>query len=117
LVKINVNNERVLIEIEGTQSFLALKNRIEIPILEIESVSTENVEPPWIAGRLGTHMPPWFWAGTFWTLDRKKRFYYVRNKDKCITLNLKDQNYDQVIIEVEDKDAIAKEIELVLNDN
>jgi hypothetical protein len=111
---VNVNNDSVLIEIEGTQRFLALKNQIEIPISKIESVSTEDVDPPWIAGRIGTHMPPWFWAGTFWTLDRKKRFYYVRNKDKCITLNLKDQNYYQVIIEVEDKEAIANEIKQVL---
>jgi hypothetical protein len=112
---VNVNIKRVLIEIEGTQRFLALKNRIELPLSKIQGVSTENVDPPWIAGRLGTHMPPWFWAGTFWTLDRKKRFYYVRNKDKCITLNLNDHDYDQVIIEVEDKEAIANEIEQVLN--
>jgi hypothetical protein len=115
LVKVNVNKERVLVEIEGTQRFLALKNQIEIPISKIENVSTEDVEPPWIAGRIGTHMPPWFWAGTFWTLDRKKRFYYVRNKERCITLNLKDQDYDQVIIEVEDKEDIAKAIQQFLN--
>jgi len=114
LVKVNINEERVLVEIEGTQRFLALKNQIKIPISKIESVSTENVDPPWIAGRLGTHMPPWFWAGTFWTLERKKRFYYVRNKDKCVTLNLKDQDYDQVIIEVDDKESIANEIKKVL---
>ena len=114
MVKVDIDKEKVLIEIEGAQRFLALKNKIEILTSKIEGVSTEDVDPPWIAGRIGTHMPPWFWAGTFWTLDRKKRFYYVRNKDKCITLNLKDQDYDQVIIEVDDKEAIADEIKKVL---
>jgi hypothetical protein len=80
----------------------------------MESVSTEKVKMPWLAFRVGTHLPKFFMAGTFWTKE-DKIFCYVRDASKCVTLKLRDQSYDQVIIQVDDKEKIAQEIKRIKN--
>ena len=112
MVKIEINERKVTFMFEGSQKFLALKKSLSIPIKKIESVSTEDVNPPWLAGRIGTHLPPLFWAGTFWT-RKGKIFYYVRDKSKCITINLQNHDYSKVVIEVDDKHGVSKEIKQI----
>lgn len=79
----------------------------------IDNVSTETVKPLWLAVKIGTHMPPIFWAGTFWTREGKT-FYYVGNRSKCITLKLKDHEYSKVVLEVDDKEGIAYNLRKLL---
>lgn len=96
-------------KLEGAQKFLASKSSVRIPLKKIAGVSTEAVKPLWLAGKVGTHMPPIFWAGTFWTMAGKT-FYYVRDRSKCITLRLKDHEYIKVVMEVEDKESVAQDL-------
>jgi hypothetical protein len=62
---------------------------------------------------MGTHVPRGFMAGTFWT-RKGKAFYYVRDFSKCITLHLKNHEYSKVVIEVDDKEAVTKELKNAL---
>lgn len=52
-------------------------------------------------------------AGTFWT-RKGKAFYYVGDFSKCITLHPKDHEYSKVVVEVDDKEAVAKELKKAL---
>lgn len=106
MIKVELGKEYVAFKLEGAQKFLALKSLVRIPLENIDIISTETVKPLWLAGRLGTHMPPIFWAGTFWTREGKT-FYYVRNRSKCITLKLRDHEYSKVVMEVDDKENVA----------
>ncbi|MFB0568646.1 MAG: hypothetical protein ACETV0_03400 [Nitrososphaeria archaeon] len=106
MVEVKLGKEYVTFKLEGAQKFLALKNRVRIPLKNIDSVSTETVKPLWFAGKIGSHMPPIFWAGTFWTREGKA-FYYVRNRSKCITLKLRNHEYSKAVVEVDDKESIA----------
>ena len=113
MVEIEIGQDSVIFRFEGAQKYLALKRSLRIPLKNIESVSTETVNPPWLAGRIGTHLPPVFWAGTFWT-RKGKIFYYVRDRSKCITLKLRDHDYSKVVVEVEDKESTAKELSKIV---
>jgi len=113
MVKIKLGKEYVTFELEGAQKFLALKSLVQIPLKNIDIISTETVKPLWLAGRLGTHMPPIFWAGTFWTREGKT-FYYVRDRSKCITLKLRDHEYSKVVMEVDDKENVANNLRKLL---
>ena len=106
MVKVTIGKEYVAFELEGAQKFLALKRLVRIPVKNIDSISTETVKPLWLAGRLGTHVPPIFWAGTFWTREGKT-FYYVRDRSSCITLKLRDHEYSKVVMEVDDKENLS----------
>jgi hypothetical protein len=108
MVKIAVGKQ-VVITLDAKEKFLALKRTISIPKENVVSVSTEKVKPSWFSIKAGTHIPKGFMAGTFWT-RKGKSFYYVRDFAKCVTLNLQDHEYSKVVIEVDDNEAVAKEL-------
>ena len=110
MVKIAVDRNDVLITLDTKEKLLAVRRKISIPKKNIVSVSTEKAKPSWLSFKMGTHVPRGFMAGTFWT-RKGKAFYYVRDFTKCVTLHLKDHEYSKVVIEVEDKEAVAKELE------
>ena len=113
MVEISVGKSAVTLKLDGAEKFFALKRKITIPLENISKVSTEQVKPLWFPEmRLGSHLPGVFMAGTFWL--RKgggKTFYYAKNFSNCITLTLKNHEYNKVIIEVDkDKEALASRI-------
>lgn len=112
MVKI-VIGRRVVITLDTKEKFLALKRTISIPKENITSVSTEKARPAWLSIKRGTHIPKGFMAGTFWT-RKGKAFYYVKDFTECVTLNLQDHEYSKVVIEVDDKEAVANELKRAL---
>jgi hypothetical protein len=108
MVKIAVGRH-VVITLDTKEKLMALERTISIPKENIVSVSTERAKPSWLSIKMGTHVPRWFMAGTFWT-RKGKAFYYVRDFTKCVTLNLQDHEYSKVVIEVDDKEAVAREL-------
>ena len=74
------------------------------------------MKPVWLPkGRLGTHVPGVFMAGTFWLRKEGKTFYYVRDFSNCITLTLKNHEYSKVIVQVgKDKEALASRIRVAI---
>lgn len=113
MVKIGVGNDKVIITLDAKEKLLAIRRKITIPKKNITSISTERAKPSWLAFKMGTHVPRGFMAGTFWT-RKGKAFYYVNDFSKCITLNLKDYEYSKVVIQVDDKEAVAKELKKML---
>jgi hypothetical protein len=101
---------------ERRQRLLALKNTVKIPLININEVSIDTASAPWIAGKVGSHVPPFFWAGTFWTTTGKK-FYYIRDRSKCLTLKLENHEYSEVIIEVDDKKTTAETIRKMIKNS
>jgi hypothetical protein len=113
MVRIGVGKDDVIITLDAKEKFLAMKRRVAIPKEGIVSVSTERAKPSWISFKMGTHFPRGFMAGTFWT-RKGKSFYYVRDFAQCVTLHLKNHEYSRVVIEVDDKEQVAKELKEAL---
>ena len=109
MVTIAAGKDEVVITLDGGEKFLALKRKISIPVTNITSVSTERAKPSWLSVKMGTHIPRGFMAGTFW-MRGGKAFYYVKDFSKCITINLKGQEYSKVVVEVGDKEAVAAKL-------
>jgi hypothetical protein len=112
MVRIAVGKQ-VVITLDTKEKLMALKRTISIPKENIVSVSTERAKPSWLSIKMRTHIPRGFMAGTFWT-RKGKAFYYVRDFAKCVTLNLQDHEYSKVVIEVDDKEAVARELKQAL---
>ena len=113
MVDISVAKDSIVIKLDTKEKFLAFKRMIVIPKKNIASVSTEIVKSPWLAPKVGTHVPKKFMAGTFW-IGKGKSFYYVRDFSKCITIRLVGHDYSNVIVETEDKIETAKRLEKAL---
>ena len=88
MVKVELKKD--LVSFQHQNGFL--KFELRIPLENIDSVSTETVEPLWFGTR------------------EDKIFYNVRNGTKCIILNLKNHEYSKVVVEVDDKESIAKSL-------
>jgi hypothetical protein len=109
MVKVSIGKDEVTFSLDAKEQFLALKNKVSIPLDNITNVSTERVKPKWLSIKMGTHFPKGFMAGTFW--ERKgKAFYYVKDFSKCISLKLQKNDYYMAVFEVEDKQSVADKI-------
>jgi hypothetical protein len=109
MVKVSIGKDEVTFFLDAKGQFLALKNKVSIPLDNITNVSTQRVKPKWLSIKIGTHIPKGFMAGTFW--ERKgKAFYYVKDFSKCISLELRNNDYYKAVFEVEDKQSVADEI-------
>lgn len=58
---------------------------------------------------IGARIPTVIKDGRFLTSEGMM-FFEMHNPDKCITVVLNHDKYKQIVFEVEDKEAVAKEI-------
>jgi hypothetical protein len=109
MVAISKSENNFIFEVKGLHKLWALKNKITVSVDNIVSVH-QNVDPLsiWQGLRFpGTHIPYVFAAGTFYRCG-KKVFMDVFRKSKCIIVELKDSNYNQLIINVENPEEAMK---------
>jgi hypothetical protein len=106
MVTIERHEDIFIFSVKGLHKLWAFKNELAIPSKNI-SRAHRNFEGQgfWKGWRMpGTHIPYLITAGTFY-LDGDKIFWDVMNKDKAIIVDLVDEEYKQLIIEVDDVDA------------
>jgi len=112
MVKIDVQNGKLELTLEGLDKLWAMKSRLEIPVANVSAVRAD----PTIAkekGRTGikltgARLGERLIAGSF-RQDGKTVFWDVHDPAKAIVLDLHDEHYAQLIVEVEDPaQAVAK---------
>jgi hypothetical protein len=109
MVSVSVEDDRVRFEVQGWDKLWAFKSQLEIPLSHIESVRVDP-EPArgwWHGLRIpGTQIPGVITAGTFYQSDGAV-FYDVHDPDMTIVLELNDERYQRLVIEVEDPEGVA----------
>ena len=78
-----------------------LKSRLEIPLEHISGVRSATEERVRGIRLPGTYVPGLVTAGTFYQAG-KKVFWDVHNFDKAIAIDLRDESYTSLSIEVSD---------------
>jgi len=108
MITITKQDNNFIFEVRGMHKLWAFKNQITIPAENITKVH-QNLDSikGWKGWRSpGTSVASLLTAGTFIKED-KKIFWDVSNMENCIIVELKDEEYNQLIIEVENpKEAI-----------
>ena len=61
----------------------------------------------------GTNLPGIITAGTFY-LDGKRVFWDIRHLEKTIVIDLHDEQYNELVVEVNDPDAAVQLIQNAL---
>lgn len=95
--------------VEGLHKLWALKSQLTIPVESvIRAYQNQEELSGWKGWRMpGTHVPGLITAGTFY-FHGDKIFWDVMNKENAIIIELEDEKYQKLIVEVENpKDAIA----------
>jgi hypothetical protein len=103
---IEIKGDLLLVHIQGSDRLWALKSRMELPLTNVIGATSATAEArEWLHGlRLGgTHVPGVVSAGRFYS-DGKWAFWDVHDPDKAIAIELRDERYSQLVIEVDDPD-------------
>ena len=103
MITITKQENNFVFTVNGMHKLWAFKSQLTIPAENILSVDTnlESVKG-WKGSRMpGTYIPSVLTAGTFYK-EGNKIFWDAANMQKCIIVHLKDEEYQQLIIEVQD---------------
>jgi hypothetical protein len=113
VVDLSIAEGRLTLHIRGTDKLWAFKSSLEIPLLHIAGVRAdpEAARGWWHGIRMpGTNVPGVITAGTFYQ-DGKRVFWDVHDPGKTIVIDLHDDRYNQLIVEVADPEGAVRLIQ------
>lgn len=112
MVTISIESDRIHFDVQSLDKFWALRSHLDIPIAHVTSVRADP-EPArgwWHGFKLfGANLPGVLTAGTFYEHGGVV-FYDVHDPDNTIVLELAHEQYERLIVEVEDPAAAVKAI-------
>jgi hypothetical protein len=110
MVDLSVADGRLILHVRGADKLWAFKSSLEIPLQHVAGIRADStIAHGWWHGiRMpGTNIPGVLTAGTFYQ-DGKRVFWDVHNPDNTIVIELRDERYSELIVEVEDPNFAVK---------
>jgi hypothetical protein len=107
MANVTIEDGQLRVELEGMHKVWALKNTISVPVSHIVSASAGPIaeaDSPTGIRAPGTHIPGVFAAGT-WHHKGEKVFWDVRDPSNVVVIELRDESYSRLILEVDDPRA------------
>ncbi len=99
---LKLEGDRLQIQLSPWEKLWALQFNysFDIPLSHIEQISTQKPDATGIEYRLpGTHVPGLIKAGTYHR-DGDREFWYVTSDRHILTLDLKDEYYQRIVLTV-----------------
>jgi len=113
MVDLAVGEGKLTLRVHGADKLWAFKSTLEIPLVHIAGVRAdpEIARGLWHGVRMpGTNIPGVITAGTFYQ-DGKRIFWDVHNPANTVVITLRDERYDELVVEVSDPPAALKMIQ------
>ncbi|MGB8888019.1 MAG: hypothetical protein WCC87_14910 [Candidatus Korobacteraceae bacterium] len=107
MTDLSISEGKLLLHVHGADKLWALKSSLEIPLQHVAGIRAdpEAARGWWHGLKLpGTNVPGVITAGTFYQ-DGKRVFWDVHDPEKTIVIDLHDERYNQLIVEVADPGA------------
>lgn len=107
MVDLTVVGDKLMVNVQGADKVWALKSSLEIPLEHVTGIrlDPEIAKGYWHGWRLpGTNLPGVITAGTYYQ-DGQKVFWDVHHADRALVIDLRDESYDRLVVEVEDPQA------------
>ncbi|MFC0598336.1 hypothetical protein [Streptomyces palmae] len=117
MAHVSIDNGNLIVEIEGLDKLWALKSRLTIPLAHVRGATADPgiaKEPKGLRSP-GTHVPGIVTAGTF-HVDGERVFWDVRDPAKAVVIQLADERYARLVIQVLDPRATVALVEDALPD-
>ena len=113
---LSIAEGKLTLHVRGADKLWALKSSLEIPLIHIAAVRADpEAARGWYHGiRMpGTNVPGVITAGTFYQ-DGKRVFWDVHHPEKTIVIDLHDERYNELVVEVDDPQAAIRLIQSTL---
>ena len=112
MATISINTSELTVHVQGLDKLWALKSQLTIPLAHVRGATAD---PGMVAEGKGwrgpgAHLPGVITAGTFHH-DGQRVFWDVHNSAKAIVIELDDDTYQRLVIEVPDPRATVDAIE------
>ena len=109
MITISKQDNNFVFQVNGMHKLWAFKSQLTIPADNIMDAHQDlDSIKGWKGWKMpGTSIPSIITAGTFYK-DGDKIFWDVSNMENCIIVNLKDEDYKQLVIEVDDPEKVIK---------
>ncbi|GAA2641619.1 hypothetical protein [Paractinoplanes durhamensis] len=112
MAQINIDGDHLIVEMEGWDKLWALKSRLEIPLSNVRGATADPGiarEPKGLRAP-GAYLPGVITAGTF-HIDGERVFWDVHDPTKAVVIQLADERYTRLIIEVPDPRETVDRVE------
>ncbi len=110
MTTVSTSDGRLVIEVQGLDKLWALKSRLEIPLEHISDVRSAVEQRVRGIRAPGTYIPGVITAGTFHQVG-KRVFWDVHHPERAIAIDLHDERYTTLIVEVANPEATICEIQ------
>jgi hypothetical protein len=113
---VSVSDGNLVVEVEGWDKLWSLKSRLVIPIVHVTGIYADaSIAEGWWKGLrvAGTNVPGVIAAGTFYHHGNWV-FWDVHKPENTVVLDLRDERYEKLIIEVADPAETVTRIEAAL---
>lgn len=116
MVDLTISDGKLKLHVKGVDVLWALKSTLEIPLAHVAGVRCDpDVARGWFHGirAPGTQLPGVITAGTFYQHGNRV-FWDVHHPDNTIVIDLRDERYQQLIVEVADPGEAVQRIKAAL---
>lgn len=109
MARVTVDGESLEVTIEGLDKLLTFHSHLRVPLDRVAGVAMETDVLAEHAGLKapGARIPGVIRAGTFYK-DGARVFWDVHHGDRAVVIDLVDQSYDRLVVEVDDPDATVR---------
>jgi hypothetical protein len=112
MARVSIDGDQLVVDVEGMDKLWALKSRLMIPLANLRGATAD---PGVVRDRKGirapgTHFPGVIVAGTFYD-DGERVFWDVHDAAKAVVIQLDDERYARLVVEVEDPESVVDLIE------
>jgi hypothetical protein len=116
MVDLSVQEGKLMLHVLGADKLWALKSSLEIPLEHITGIRADpEIARGWLHGiRMpGTQIPGVVTAGTFYQ-HGQRIFWDVHHPEKTVVIELHDERYNELIVEVENPQVAVEQISAFL---
>ena len=115
--RVRVENNQLIITVQGARKLFSLKSEVAIGLDNVTGVKRglEWKELPGLltSVRIGARIPGFYFGGRFYQ-EGNKAFYDVKKAENAVIIDIKDEDFDTVVIGVDDCEATVALIEQAL---
>jgi hypothetical protein len=113
VVDLTIAEDKLVLHVRGVDQLWALRSSLEIPLRHVAGIRADpEIARGWWHGiKLGgTNLPGVITAGTFYQHGQRV-FWDVHNPENTIVIDLRDERYNELIVEVADPNAAVQMVQ------
>jgi hypothetical protein len=119
MVELSISDSNLELQVRGADKLWALRSSLEIPLQHIAGIRADPATARgWWHGikLLGTDIPGVLTAGTFYQHGRRI-FWDVHTPENTVVIELRDERYDELIVEGADPQLTVERVRAALPDS